>query len=249
METLLDGGAGVNSVTEEIVVGAINHAHARGIYHNHENYPIVQLERWPREERVTGIVAGQHVQILGAVLMRVEMPELGKETGPVIWVRAKIFAAGQSDWHGLILGGRALDSPKLGGLGFRPTPTGHAFESLGIMMDRLEDLLQGGYPSDDAYRMQVEVESAPGVFSAAVRRSLLDTDVEESCGLEDRAAASQPASGAVLFAAPQIEDGDHTSDYWEETEDAWVRHHLVPRIAKFTPVGVRGAPAVESLLD
>ena len=28
-----------------------------------------------------------------------------------------------------------------------------------------------------------------------------------------------------------------------------MRHHLAPRIARFTPVGVRGAPAVESLLD
>ena len=68
--------------------------------------------------------------------------------------------------------------------------------------------------------MQVEVEASPGAFSAAIRPSVLDTDAEKPRGPEDRAAASQPASGEVLFAAPRLEGGDRTSDYWEETEDA-----------------------------
>ena len=176
VEILCDGGAGANSVTEEIVIGAINHSHSKGIYSKDPRYPVVQLERWEHAERVTGIASGHHVQIIGAVVLRVQMTELGKQTGPIIWVRCKIFKAGQSDWHGLILGGRALDSPMAGGLGHRPTPKGHAFEALGILMSREEDIKANRYPDDEAYRMQVEIEPAPGVFAGEVRPSLLDID-------------------------------------------------------------------------
>ena len=248
VETLCDGGAGVNSVTEEIVTGAINHAHSQGIYSKDPRYPVVQLERWDRQERVTGIASGHHVQIIGAVVLRVQMTELGKDTGPIIWVRCKIFKAGQSDWHGLILGGRALDSPMTGGLGHRPTPKGHAFEALGIIMERGEDIKANRYSSEEAYRMQLEVEPAPGVYAGEVRPSLLDIDDSKARGPEARAASSQPAPDAIHFSCandkPVVEA---KCDYWEETDDAWVRHHAVPRKAAFTPVGVRGAPSVESL--
>ena len=43
-ETLLDGGAGVNSWAEEIVVGAINVAMTKGIPPNEPLFPVVQLE-------------------------------------------------------------------------------------------------------------------------------------------------------------------------------------------------------------
>ena len=43
-ETLLDGGARVNSWAEEIVVGAINVAMAKGIQPNDPLFPVVQLE-------------------------------------------------------------------------------------------------------------------------------------------------------------------------------------------------------------
>ena len=68
---LLDGGAGVNSVAEEVVVGAINVARALGISVHDRRYPIVQLEKWPVPEFVTGIAKGQDVPILGAAVMRV----------------------------------------------------------------------------------------------------------------------------------------------------------------------------------
>ena len=194
VETLCDGGAGVNSVTEEVVVGAINHAHAQGIYSDNPRYPVVQLEYWPNEERVTGIASGHHVQILGAVVLRVQMTELGKKTGPLVWFRCKIFKAKQSDWHGLILGGRALDSPIIGGLGHRPTPKGHAFEALGILMERCEDTKANRYDPEEAYRMQVSV--GPGLFTGQVRPSVLDLDRERSCGPVDCAAFPQSVPGA-----------------------------------------------------
>ena len=65
------------------------------------------------------------MRVIGAAVLRVQMTELNKATGPVLWVRCKSFETGASDWHGLILGGRALDCVELGGLGFNPTAGGH----------------------------------------------------------------------------------------------------------------------------
>ena len=59
--------------------------------------------------------------------------------GPEIWVRCKVAARGTSDWHGLILGGRALDCEAKRGLGFRPGPDCHILDSLGIQVPRCED--------------------------------------------------------------------------------------------------------------
>ena len=102
VETLLDGGASVSSVTEELVVGAINLARKRGIHPRDENFPIAQFERWPVRETVTGIARGAIVELIGAAVLRVKMLELGKTTGPTVLVRCKVFAKGTSDWHGLM---------------------------------------------------------------------------------------------------------------------------------------------------
>ena len=121
VQTLLDGGAGVNSAAEEVVVGAINVATCKGIKPSDPTYPVVQLETWPEEEAVTGISGGAEVPIIGAVVLRVPMTELGKAQGPEVLYRCKIFKAGTSDWMGNIIGARALDCPERGGLGFYPT--------------------------------------------------------------------------------------------------------------------------------
>jgi hypothetical protein len=59
VETLLDGGASVSSVTEELVVGAINLARKRGIHPRDENFPIAQFERWPVRETVKASLEGR----------------------------------------------------------------------------------------------------------------------------------------------------------------------------------------------
>ena len=51
-------------------------------------------------------------------------------------VRAKISSTGFSDWHGMILGGRASDCQNQNRLGFTPTPPGH--DKLGILFPRME---------------------------------------------------------------------------------------------------------------
>eukprot|EP00969_Alexandrium_andersonii_P049581 2176243-Alexandrium_andersonii.AAC.1 len=60
--TLLDGGAAVNAVAEELVVGCINCAMDYGLSPKDPAYPIVQLERRSESEAVTGIAKGHAVQ-------------------------------------------------------------------------------------------------------------------------------------------------------------------------------------------
>eukprot|EP00969_Alexandrium_andersonii_P093428 4125932-Alexandrium_andersonii.AAC.1 len=64
--TLLDGGAAVNAVMEELVVGCINCAKDNGLSPKDPSYPIVQLERYRESEAVTGIAKGHAVTVKGA---------------------------------------------------------------------------------------------------------------------------------------------------------------------------------------
>ena len=90
-ETLLDGGAGVNSVPEEVVVGCVNVARRHAVAPSDPKFPLVQLEKWPTPEAVTGISKGHDVPILGAAVLKVTLTEMGKSTGPEIYLRCKIF--------------------------------------------------------------------------------------------------------------------------------------------------------------
>ena len=56
-----------------------------------------------------------------------------------ILVHAKILGRGSSTWHGLILGGRALDSADRAGLGFHPGATAHVLEGVDIHLPRMEE--------------------------------------------------------------------------------------------------------------
>ena len=138
---MLDGCAGSNHVTEELVCGMLNKAKEMGLKPDDPKFPVVQMERWVHAEAVHGIAAASPVPLKGAVVMRVTLlegftPEDCKPSHEIL-VRAKISAKGRSDWHGLILGGRSLDCQSRGGLGFRPGPT-----ALGIGMPRVEHIVQ-----------------------------------------------------------------------------------------------------------
>ncbi|CAK9002134.1 Retrovirus-related Pol polyprotein from transposon 412 [Includes: Protease [Durusdinium trenchii] len=144
VETMLDGCAGSNHLTEELVVGMLNRAAELNIAPNDKRFPVVRFEKWTYPEYVHGIASGAPVPLKGAVVIRVrflegEQPERTKD-GPEILVRCKVAARGTSDWHGLILGGRALDCEAKSGLGFRPGPDAHILDTLGIKIPRCEDL-------------------------------------------------------------------------------------------------------------
>eukprot|EP00969_Alexandrium_andersonii_P122078 5396995-Alexandrium_andersonii.AAC.1 len=69
---LLDSGAAVNAVKEELAVGCINRARGYGLGPKGPKgpaYPIVQLERHSENEAVTGIARGHAVQVTGAVVL------------------------------------------------------------------------------------------------------------------------------------------------------------------------------------
>ncbi|CAK8994559.1 Pro-Pol polyprotein, partial [Durusdinium trenchii] len=107
---LLDGCAGCNSITEEVVMGAIRAALQQGIGPDSERFPVAQLERWPQEEVVMGLANDAPIKLKGAVVMRVQMPDVNGQKVEEILVRAKVIGKGLSTWQGLILGGRALDA-------------------------------------------------------------------------------------------------------------------------------------------
>ncbi|CAL1170400.1 unnamed protein product [Cladocopium goreaui] len=143
VETLLDGGAGSNHVTEELVVSILNRAAALGLKPGDKGFPIVQFEQWVYPEFVHGIASGSPVPLKGSVVLKVRLQE-GPDTdrcvdGHELYVRCKIAAKGTSDWHGLILGGRALDCEARRGLGFRPGPQAHILDTLGVQIPRCED--------------------------------------------------------------------------------------------------------------
>ena len=75
-------------------------------------------------------------------------------------MRCKIAARGSSDWHGLILGGRALDCASRMGLGFRPGPEHHILDTLSIRIPRCEDYTR--VRKDRAYAFEARLSSLDG---------------------------------------------------------------------------------------
>ena len=145
---LLDGCAGCNSITEEVVMGAIRAALRAGISPSSKEFPVAQLEKWPKEEVVMGLANGAPIKLKGAAVLKVTLPDVNGKKSEEILARAKVIDNGGSTWHGLILGGRALDAVERGGLGFRPAATAHIFDALGLTLPRKEEMEEY---SDHAY--------------------------------------------------------------------------------------------------
>ena len=157
VECMLDGGAGANHITEELVVSMVEHARKKGVQPDSKDYPILRFEKWVFPEFVHGIASGKPVPLKGSVVLRARLqegptPEASKD-GPELFIRCKIAAKGCSDWHGIILGGRALDCEARGGLGFRPGPGFHFLDTVGVKMPRCEDHSKGRH--DRAYPFSV----------------------------------------------------------------------------------------------
>ncbi len=83
VDTLLDTGAGVNSITEEVVVGTWNMAAALGVLPGDPDFPFVAFERWmDGPEKVVGIVKDVEVPLVGSCIIRLCLTEAGKNKGP-----------------------------------------------------------------------------------------------------------------------------------------------------------------------
>ena len=99
---MLDTGAACNTIPEELVVGMIRRSAKLGISERSEEYPVLALEKWTIPEHVEGVAAGKRVDLLGSVVIRVEMGYRhdGKPVRELI--RCKIFAAGTASFSGII---------------------------------------------------------------------------------------------------------------------------------------------------
>ena len=96
---------------------------------------MVRLEKWVQREFVHGIAARAPFLSKGRLSCGSRCWKAPQTTAAL----APKFSFGTSHWHGLILGGRALDCAGRMGLGFRPGPDFHVLDTLGIRMPRCED--------------------------------------------------------------------------------------------------------------
>ena len=167
----------------------LNRAADLGIGPEDRRFPVLRFEKWTYPEFVHGIAAASPVPLKGGVVLRVtlmegEDPESATD-GPEVFVRCKVAARGTSDWHGLILGGRALDHPSRLGLGFRPGPNGHVLDTLGITMPRCEDLSRTRRDRVYAFSSTISSLDDPSCSEPGdSRRQLLVYDGEEAVSVE-----------------------------------------------------------------
>jgi len=94
---MLDGGSGVNSTTEELILQIINENREAGISFADKRHPINQLEKWKHTEGLRGVAGAKTVPLLGAVVVRLNMVELGKDDGPEILARFKTRMSRSTD--------------------------------------------------------------------------------------------------------------------------------------------------------
>ena len=95
---MLDGGSGVNSTTEELIVRILNEHSSAGIPLSDKRHPIKALEKWDHEEALRGVAGGASVPLLGAAVVAINLNEVGKQDGPEVLIRFKICKAGSTDW-------------------------------------------------------------------------------------------------------------------------------------------------------
>ena len=206
-EIMLDGGSGVNSITEEQVLSILNEMKVANIPLNDKRHPIVQLEKWPVKEELRGVAGGKSVPLLGSVVLKITMLELGKTTGPEIKARFKICKKGSTDWVGVILGARAIDCPEHGGLGHVAGPHAHVMTGLGILMERIEHPCPPR--TDDVYTVQV----------FGIKCSVVDSDDEPENTMSNQA-GGMLSNNLQPKGVPLVYDGG--SIFLDEGDAAWV---------------------------
>ena len=81
-DIMLDGGSGVNSTTEDLVLQLINENEAQGIKMNDKRHPIRVLGGWKHEEALCGVAGSSRVPLIGSVVINMTMLQVGKSTGP-----------------------------------------------------------------------------------------------------------------------------------------------------------------------
>ena len=125
VESLLDTGAATAVMSEELVIGILNHAVANGLNPKSEDWLLKSLQYWggarqpgDSSEEGTGVAEGAPLQIVArVVLLTIFVGINGKKA--VVPIYYKVFKKGHCKWKGAILGGPALEAAPAG-LGFKP---------------------------------------------------------------------------------------------------------------------------------
>ena len=267
VEIMFDKGATRNSTTEELLVGMVNHCLAKGMDGAHPDWPILAFERRPGPPKTMEGINSQHpVPLVGNAVIRLELPEKGKESGPRVLIRLKVFRRGCCKWHGIFMGAPALECSPYG-LGYRTVPDAHVLDALGIRMRRSEDMscLQAG-TSIFAELTDLSHVATELVMATELEPLASPFDVRSSEVSEESPGASQELTMAMglepmasPFDFPESEVGEDLLEasgeelYAELVAELEEPLWLVPRDQVWVPVraeqfawpcSTEGAPAV-----
>ena len=76
-----------------------------GIPQGSQEFPVLALEKWKVPEHVEGVAAGKRIDLLGSVVLRVELGCKHDRSPVYEKIRCKTFARGTASYNGIILGG------------------------------------------------------------------------------------------------------------------------------------------------
>jgi len=140
--SLLDSGASVCAIPEEILILIIEHARVNNIEPDSPKYPIRSVQRYQELQSLVGIDTSKNdVKTEFGVYITIEfVPHTGSRGEGLNEVRTiyfKVLPAGCSSFKGLFFGLPVLDAVSCG-LGWTITESTHHFELLGYGLPRME---------------------------------------------------------------------------------------------------------------
>ena len=136
------------------------------------------------------MAAGKRIDLLGSVVLRVEMGCKHDRTPVYEKIRCKIFARGTASFNGIILGGRTLDAVSQGGMGLQIRDKSYYLALYDIFLPRLE----GPKRKRRGEAMTMGVPPALTVehcgMKVCVGASAVDSDSEDEDGWDQSAVGS-----------------------------------------------------------
>ena len=138
---LLDSGATVSALPEEVAATIIAHALDQvdaGVYAmDSEKYPVVGIQRFVTQPRIDGVATGAPITVKHSIVLRADFVPARATEGPTKALYFQVFPKRSCQVPGVIIGFPALDCEPHG-LGWQIQPTVHTFRALGVSLPRLE---------------------------------------------------------------------------------------------------------------
>ena len=151
---------------------------------------MLALEKWKVTEHVEGVAAGKRIDLLGAVVLRVEMG-CKHDRAPVYEkIRCKIFARGSASFNGIILGGRTLDAVSQGGMGLQIRDKSYYLALYDMFLPRLEGPKRKRRGEAMAMDVPPHLTVKHSALKVCVGASSVDSDAEDEDGCVQGVAGS-----------------------------------------------------------